>query len=275
MGFQPFYEGVLGFAPNMIEGIIDFQPSIPLNLRRVEAPCLALGSNCLALSYECTTLISDWIEVTQHFRIHMEKEIPVRFTPWIPKQSSDVGISVNNEPLHVRTLDGITSKRVELDTSISGKKLDISITYTAPFLVLPIEPQLAKGKKSSQPRIIAIRRISESDYWQLIVRSPGKITSIPIMASRKIEAENADIVGNELIVKGNKSNSYKTVTVLLKGSFTKCLDSIAKGDNCRFTLLRKRSLIVCSCGVDENRLFVEVLQYFHFIEFPTRFSFGA
>ncbi|WP_292590740.1 amylo-alpha-1,6-glucosidase [Mesotoga sp. UBA5557] len=216
MGFQPFYEGVLGFAPNMIEGIIDFQPSIPLNLRRVEAPCLALGSNCLALSYECTTLISDWIEVTQHFRIHMEKEFSVRFTPWIPKQSSNVGISVNNEPLPVRTLDGITSKRVELDTSISGKMLDIFITYTAPFLIFPVEPQLTKGKKSSQPRIISIRRISESDCWQLIVRSPGKITSIPIMASGKIEAENADIVGNELIVKGNKSNSYKTVTVLLK-----------------------------------------------------------
>ncbi len=216
MGFQPFYEGVLGFAPNIIEGIIDFQPSIPLNLRRVEAPCLALGSNCLALSYECTTLIDDRVEVTQHFEIHMPKEISVRFTPWIPKYSSGVRISVNNNPLPVRTLDGITSKRVELDKSISGKKLDISITYTAPFLIFPVEPQLTKNKKSSQPRIIAIRRMLESDCWQLIVRSPGKTSSIPIMASGKIEAKNADIVGNELIVKGNKSNSHKTVTVLLK-----------------------------------------------------------
>lgn len=216
MGFQPFYEGVLGFAPNIIEGIIDFQPSIPLNLTRVEAPCLAVGSNCLALSYECTTLIDDRIEVTQHFEIHMPKEISVRFTPWIPKYSTGVRISVNNIPLPVRTLDGITSKRVELDRIISGKKLDISITYTAPFLIFPVEPQLTKNKKSSQPRIIAIRRMLESDCWKLIVRSPGKTSSFQIISSNKIEAENADIVGNELIVKGNKSNSYKTVTVLLK-----------------------------------------------------------
>jgi glycogen debranching enzyme len=215
MGFHPFYEGVLGFEPDSLEEILKLGPSIPPNLGRLEARSLVFGDNSLDLRYASSVVLGELIGVTQRFELRLKRKVPVYFTPHIPAYAERIEFSVNGRKRPVKVYRGRTATacRIEPEGPVSGRKLEIEVRYGVPFLLMPVEPQLLRGKESCQPRIVSIAKIAGS--WELRLAVPAGRSCIPFLASKGLKAENAVLEDGKLYVSSDRA-VYGPAKVLLR-----------------------------------------------------------
>jgi len=215
MGFHPFYEGVLGFEPDSLRGTLRLGPSIPPNLGRLEAGPLVFGDNSLDLRYASSVVLGELIGVTQRFELRLKREVPVYFTPHIPAYAGRIEFSVNGRkrPVKVYRRRTATACRIEPDGPVSGRELEIEVRYSVPFLLMSVEPQLHRGKKSRQPRIVSIERTNKG--WELTLAVPGGRSCIPFLASKGLKAKNAVFEDGKLCVSGDRTG-YELVKILLR-----------------------------------------------------------
>ncbi len=215
MGFHPFYEGVLGFELDSLRGTLRLGPSIPPNLGRLEAGPLVFGDNSLDLRYASSVILGELIGVTQRFELRLKREVPVYFTPHIPAYAGRIEFSVNGRkrPVKVYRRRTATACRIEPDGPVSGRELEIEVRYSVPFLLMSVEPQLHRGKKSRQPRIVSIERTNKG--WELTLAVPGGRSCIPFLASKGLKAKNAVFEDGKLCVSGDRTG-YELVKILLR-----------------------------------------------------------
>lgn len=211
MGFQPFYEGVIGFRPDLLNMRLKLSPSIPLNLENLTIPALRVGNGSIGMSYRRKISRVERLETNQTYSLIVENSTEIEFSPFVPLYAENVQISVNGAKTAFKEERGITSKRLILNKSLVGEKFEIEVLYQSDFLLTPVEPAPEKHSKSKQPRIISLEH--EKSLWKLTLRIPPGRSEVPIMFSERLRVSNALLKGDRMAIDSDNPSDYSTVQV--------------------------------------------------------------
>ncbi|HPX97063.1 MAG TPA: hypothetical protein PLO74_02850 [Thermotogota bacterium] len=209
MAVLPLTEGVIGFFPNALKESLTLSPQIPANLSQLSVTGMKCGGANVTMDYERKQVVGAMVEVRQRYRIRSDKPLNLDFSPYIPKQSGPIAVSVrfrhterDNESLIPETVyrykscddlpvsdRGNHSVKISLPTDRLMGEMVVEITYQTPFELKAVIPVFIEQEPSRLPRILGWEK--RNGRWAIEIEAPG---------NREVTLEG--FIGKRCYVKG-------------------------------------------------------------------------